>query len=235
MATQIEGLGVLGSSPPRSSDAFGSNTLGKDEFLKLLVAQLGAQDPLKPVDNQAFIAQLAQFSSVEQSAQTNQRLEQLLMAQAANNQTSAANLVGKDIVYRTDRLHCDGRSSTAVDAKLASDAATVSAIITDANGRTVRTITINNVKAGPVHLPWNGMDDNGNTVAPGEYTVKLTAGDADGKAITVTSQSSARATGISFEAGYAELIIDGTRVRMSDVVEINQPATQPETNTLTST
>ncbi len=82
MASQINGIGAIGTSA--SSDAVqGSNKLGKDEFLKLLVAQLANQDPTSPTDNQAFIAQLAQFSTVEQQSTMNDHLEALLVGESA--------------------------------------------------------------------------------------------------------------------------------------------------------
>ena len=60
---------ISSATTPTSADSAasttGSNTLGKDDFLKLLTAQLSNQDPLQLVDNQVFIAQLVQFSSVE--------------------------------------------------------------------------------------------------------------------------------------------------------------------------
>jgi flagellar basal-body rod modification protein FlgD len=60
------------------------NGVGIQEFLKILTSQLTNQDPLKPLDNQEFIAQVAQFTSLEQSRQLNQKIDQLLTLQAAN-------------------------------------------------------------------------------------------------------------------------------------------------------
>jgi len=53
----------------------GQQSLGKDDFMKLLVAQISHQDPLKPMDDTAFVSQLAQFSSLEQTMGINQRLD----------------------------------------------------------------------------------------------------------------------------------------------------------------
>ena len=96
------------------------NTLGKDDFLKLLTTQLQHQDPLQPMDSQAFIAQLAQFSSVEQLTALGTRLDTLLVAQASANQLQTASLVGKEVLFRSDQLRLDGKP-VAAQARLSRD------------------------------------------------------------------------------------------------------------------
>jgi flagellar basal-body rod modification protein FlgD len=60
-----------------------SSALGLQDFMKVLLTQLTFQDPLKPMDNQAFMAQMAQFTALDQTQQLNQRVQQLLENQAA--------------------------------------------------------------------------------------------------------------------------------------------------------
>lgn len=60
------------------------NSLGQEEFMKILLTQLTYQDPLKPLDNQEFIAQLAQFTSLEQTRQMNTSIDTLLTMQSSN-------------------------------------------------------------------------------------------------------------------------------------------------------
>lgn len=58
--------------------------LGIQDFLKILTSQLNNQDPLKPIDNQEFIAQIAQFTTLEQSRQLNDKIDRLLTLQSSN-------------------------------------------------------------------------------------------------------------------------------------------------------
>lgn len=234
MPTAIDSLSSLTGAPPssNSTNPTGSRTLGKNEFLKLLTTQLANQDPLSPTDNQAFIAQLAQFASVEQAEAANARLDALIVAQAANNQTSVANLVGKDIVYRTDTVSVLADRSTPIQGELAADAKQANAIITDQNGKVVRTLSLQDVKAGVVDFAWDGMDEQGLKVPPGTYKVKLTAADQQDKSITFDSQGRARATGVTFQSGYPELILNGVRVKLADIIQIAEAST-PATATTT--
>ena len=82
------------SATAATSAATKLNGVGLQDFLKILTSQLSNQDPLKPLDNQEFIAQVAQFASLEQNRQLNQKIDQLLSVQAA---TQSVGLLGKTV------------------------------------------------------------------------------------------------------------------------------------------
>ena len=146
--------------------------MGKDEFLKLMMAQLAHQDPTSPADSQAFVAQLAQFANVEQLQNVNSQLQTLLVAQNSSNQTEVVNLVGKDVVFKSTTLQFDGNATTTpVHGTLSADAATVNGTVKDKTGKVVATINGANMSKGPIDLTWNGLDTNGNRLPAGEYTV----------------------------------------------------------------
>jgi flagellar basal-body rod modification protein FlgD len=73
--------------------------LSQEDFLKVLLAQLSFQDPLDPLDNKDFIAQLAQFTSLEQSRQVNEKLETLLLFEGAGQ---AVGLLGRTVEVITE-------------------------------------------------------------------------------------------------------------------------------------
>lgn len=81
-----------------NSAAIRNAGLGQEDFLKVLLTQLSFQDPLKPLDNQEFIAQMAQFTNLELTRQQSDRVESLLTIQAA---TQAIGLIGKTVEVRT--------------------------------------------------------------------------------------------------------------------------------------
>jgi flagellar basal-body rod modification protein FlgD len=91
----IDSIGVTSSTTTVPKNA----SLGQDEFMKILLTQLQFQDPMKPMDNQEFMAQMAQFTTLEMSRQQNDKTDTLLTIQSA---TQALSLIGKEIEVRTD-------------------------------------------------------------------------------------------------------------------------------------
>jgi flagellar basal-body rod modification protein FlgD len=204
-----------------SASVAAKNVLGKDDFLKLLTAQLANQDPLQPVDNQAFIAQLAQFSSLEQLQNVTSRLDTLLLATASNNQLSTASLVGKSVSYKTTSVALDGSTAPSLTVKLDAHAS-VTCLVQDESGRTVRSLVLGARDAGTFDLGFDGRDASGAPLPAGQYTLQLSARDAQGQDVAVEARGQGRVTGITFEGGAAELLVGHDHVKLSDVSEITQ-------------
>jgi flagellar basal-body rod modification protein FlgD len=207
---------------PKSDKPTGSNALGKDEFLKLMMAQLSSQDPTAPSDSNAFVAQLAQFTSLEQMQNMNSSLESLLVGQASTNNTDAVSLVGKDVTYKTDQITLAAGDKPTVSAKLSGQASSITATITDSTGKVVRTLQLGGHDAGDMSVQWDGKDQSSNTAPAGNYTISITAKDANGNLVGVEQRGTGRVTGVSYESGYAQAIVGDQRLKMSDIIEINE-------------
>jgi flagellar basal-body rod modification protein FlgD len=217
------------TSSTQSSDALGtatsqSNALGKDAFMKLLVAQISHQDPLKPMDDTAFVSQLAQFSALEQALGTNSRLDTLSQQEAgvANSQTAA--LVGKSVTVRGSNVTTDGSGlAQPIGFTLNGAASQVTVTITDSSGKTVRTMQTGAHAAGLVNTAWDGRDGNGLLQTPGTYTVSVSAKDSSGTTVGVTQQTTGTLKAVSFDSGYTKLILDnGVEAPASDLLRVNQ-------------
>jgi len=111
--------------------------LGIQDFLKILTSQLNNQDPLKPIDNQAFIAQIAQFTTLEQSRQLNAKIDQLLALQSSNQ---SVGLLG-----RTVDVDSGGVTVTGTVTSISFDSGTPQIAITKSDGSTVHGISVSQV------------------------------------------------------------------------------------------
>src|SRR3954462_15896510 len=126
------------------SSALGTNkAMGKDDFLKLLVAQLKNQDPLAPQDNTQFVAQLAQFSSLEAAMGTNSRLDGITSQNQGLANTQVVSLVGKTATVKGSLVTATG-SGTAVPVNftLASATDSTNVSIQNASAKVIRTIPV---------------------------------------------------------------------------------------------
>lgn len=92
----IEALGAVSGT---SSSGSAAASVSMQDFVRILVSQLNNQDPLKPMDNQEFMTQLAQFTALEQSRQLNQNLEALLAVQST---TQSVGLIGRTVDVAAD-------------------------------------------------------------------------------------------------------------------------------------
>ena len=210
---------------PSSAEPTGSSKLGKDEFLKLLMAQLGNQDPTAPQDSEQFVAQLAQFASLELAQTTNAQLEALLVAQAGANQLASVDLVGKDVAYVDNVVQFDGGPAEARQIRLPAGAERVTVVVRNDAGDEVARQTIDGPFApGDVDYRFTGEGPSG-PLPPGSYTLEVTAVDDAGAAVDVEVWRRGNVDGVSFEEGYAQLIVEGRVLGLPDVIAVYDPQT----------
>lgn len=216
------GLGTSGLSPTGTT-ALGNaatKSLGKDDFLKLLMAQIQYQDPMSPMSDQAFVAQLATFSGLEQQMVANERLGELQMAQLSAGNAQLAGFIGQEVVARGDTLTLDGGPPPPISIQLEGNASDVEVTVRDASGGVVATVSAGGRSAGSGQIAWPGTDANGTPLPPGEYTVSVTAKDAQGGPVGVAPLVSGVVTGISFENGFAELLVGSRRIQPADILSV---------------
>ncbi len=221
------------SSPQSTADlskALGTDkSMGRDSFLKLLVAQLKNQDPLKPQDNSAFVAELAQFSSLEQSMGVNDKLNQMMLQNQGMANSNVINMVGQVATVKGSLITTDG-SGIGVPVNFSQDRASDKTVvqIMDANGKIVRTLDLGGRSVGISHITWDGRSDDGLVQPKGTYAVNIKANDADGGTVVVSQETSGTITGVAFDKGYPVLhLSSGVNAPVSDLLRVESPPKTP--------
>ncbi|MBI5683223.1 MAG: hypothetical protein HZC45_08720 [Deltaproteobacteria bacterium] len=198
----------------------GKSSLAKDDFMKLLVTQLEHQDPLNPVENTEFIAQLAQFSTLEGITNVEKGIGKMNNYLLSMNNSYLTGLIGKGIKTQGNTILFDGSNSKKIDYSLGGNAAKVNITIYDENGKEVRKIEAGSKIKGVNTVLWDGRDFNGKTLPKGEYNISVNAVGSDGASIGSGTLFTGKVDSVMFENGTPYLIVDGIRVSMSSVLEV---------------
>lgn len=157
-----------------SSTAKNSVSEAENRFLKLLTTQLKNQDPLNPLDNAQMTSQLAQISTVSGIEKLNATLQTLLDGMSVSQTTLTANLVGHAVLVPGSGLQlASGAAANGIE--LAGSADQVNVTIKDANGLTVKTLSLGAQAAGVHNFTWDGTTDDGRKAVDGTYTISVKA------------------------------------------------------------
>jgi flagellar basal-body rod modification protein FlgD len=200
-----------------SSTQTQKTTMGKDDFLKMLIAQLKNQDPLNPLDGTNFAAQLAQFSSLEQLQNMNTSLGTMSSSFASMNNVQVGNLIGNEVSAKGNTTIVEGSTNT-LYYNLPSDVKQGSVKIYDAQGVLVRTQTFGSQKTGINSLTWSCAN-----LPAGTYTYEVSATDTGGKEVTPTTMVTGKVTGATFKSGVPYLTVNEQDIAFADIISIRKP------------
>lgn len=152
----------------------------KDMFLELMMAQMENQDPLDPQDNGDFLAQLAQFSTVEGIEKLNGSMETFAQGFRSSQALQATALVGRKVQVQGNETFMDGINGMEGSVNLPSSTGDLKLHIFDSSGSLVRTVDHGSAEAGDIGFSWDGTDNAGNALPAGRYRIEATASQADG-------------------------------------------------------
>jgi len=211
----VEQTGGLGSAVKKKEE------LGQAEFMRLLVAQLNNQDPTKPMDNFEFLSQIAQFSTVSGIQDMQTSLSGLGESMVSTRAIQASSLVGRDVICASNQaLYVPGDEIEGVVAMPVA-ASGVQIQVSDSAGQLVKVLDIGNVDAGIHKFSWDGLLDDGTSIASGNYQV-IASGLVDGAVEALPAFASARVTSVSIGAGGSEISLNldgGDSVSYADVLQ----------------
>ncbi len=207
------------ASLPTTQD---DSVMGKNDFLKLLVAQLKHQDPLNPSESTEFTAQLAQFSSLEKLQNIEATLNGFEVYQSTLNNIQSSGFIGKTVTATGSMFNVTGGNPDPIRFDLANDADSVYIQIYDNYGGFVTDLPAGARPAGEQQVAWNGRDANGTAVADGAYTFTVMAMNADGAIVSSNSYTTGVVTGIDYKTGATNLLINDREVPISSVIRIEE-------------
>lgn len=232
--TSVSGAADNTSSTSAASQAASKTALDKDAFLKLLVAQISNQDPLKPMDNTEFVSQLSQFAMVEQAIAQSAHLEKLEAGVQGLTNGNMVDLVGKSVTVDGGSLTFDGTYAATGSATLGGAADAVKATIKDADGNTVRTLDLGKKGAGALSVTWDGRDEAQKLLPAGRYSLSVTATGSNGAPVSVSQTMTDVVDRVSYENGTTSLVLrSGATVKASSITSVGATST-PTTTTQTT-
>lgn len=223
---EVQNVTYVTATGASNQAAVADSVLDKDDFLKLLVAKLTHQDPLDPMADEDFVAQLAQFSSLEQLTNMNENLQQdiqwnYLLSQTISN-TMATSLIGRTVRADSSTLYLEEGGAADIAVNLDRPAAELTITIRDEYGTVVRTITRHDVGQGDHMINWDGTDDTGSQVAAGAYTVSVQAEDVNGNTFNPDQFVEGEVTGVTYRDGIALLNVNGQQLPLASVLEVKE-------------
>lgn len=221
MVSDVTLSGAINSANNTSQSAV---TLAEDfsQFLQLLTTQLQNQDPLSPMDSNEFTNQLVQFSQVEQSINTNSKLDDLVSLQLNGATSAALGYVGLDVSYVSAEIGFDGTNPVDLKYSLDTPATTSKLNIFDEGNNLI--ISLDAEKSAGVHnFTWDGKDSSGQLVPEGTYVFTVDSFDAQDEKIETTTVVKGRVKGIESQDGVVYALVGERAVAIPSILNASLP------------
>ncbi len=181
----------------------------QQDFLKLMVTQLQNQDPFKPMESGDFLGQIAAFGTSSGINELNQSFQSLAGSMTSNQNMQLVSLVGRSVQVASDVANYDGQTSVEGGFELPVTASDVNISIYDSSGQVIREIQMGTLQPGSHSYTWEGLNDNGTAVAPGNYFMAIDA-TIDGQVYALENLVSAQVSSVTLgAAGGSQLELQG--------------------------
>ena len=200
-----------------------STEMGQNQFLTLFTTQLKNQNPLDPMKNEALVAQLAQFSQLEATTAMKNSLDSMVSSMKSDRMLAGSSLIGRKVAVPDGPATLLGGQPVTGSVDLPTGADGVKFEVYNDKGQLVRSQILGAQTTGTMNLSWDGLDDNGQAMADGNYRFKVTAS-SNGVTSTPTVNTLSTVRSVS-SAGTADdawlLGVDGGKtISLSDVKRI---------------
>ncbi len=182
-------------------------TLGKDDFLRIMITQMKNQDPSNPFKAEQMATEMAQFTSVEQLHNLNSNFQKFAGQNQPLERMAMTQLIGKTVFIDKDRFPHDEGKTEALSFILPRNSKTTQVHVVNEAGETVFKKDMGEQGAGVVQFSWDGTNLTNQQTKGGNYQIKVEATDARGGTIQLANQAKSRVLGVSFEGTEPVLLI----------------------------
>ncbi|MBU2917883.1 MAG: flagellar basal-body rod modification protein FlgD [Psychrosphaera sp.] len=195
--------------------------MGQADFFALLTSQLAMQDPLNPTTNEDMISQMTQFTMSEGISDLGDKFDQFSASMTSNQALEASSLVGRNVLVNSSLSYSDGTGISG-QVPIPSAAQTVNMRVFDESGNLVKSEYLGDRSAGMMDFEWDGSDEDGNPLPPGQYKVEFNgfvAGESEG--LTVLTYGNVSSVTLGQNGTGLELNLQGLgAITLSDVLAV---------------
>lgn len=230
MASPVTGAGNFVSTLPKyeelkkaAANPAQKEEMGQQAFLTLFTTQLQNQDPLDPVKNEAFVAQLAQFSQLEATTKMADSMSSMASSMQSDRLLAGTSLIGKKVATPNGTAELLEGSNISGVVSAPNGADKVALEVYDSLGRKVFTQTLGRQAPGEVQVKWEGYNDKGERMPPGRYKVQATVS-SFGKVTQVPISTPATVRSVTFNGTTNEMMVEvegGGSVPLSQIKRVD--------------
>ncbi|MGB9613971.1 MAG: flagellar hook assembly protein FlgD [Fervidobacterium sp.] len=202
-----------------TSERITKKDLDKEAFLRLLITQLKSQDPLEPMKDRDFIAQMSQLSSLEQIMNMSKSVQSFVDTASQLYRTQAVSMIGKTAVVKTNVINVENGVAESKVFNVDTPSNIVIKIF-DSNGKLIKEEKIGQVEAGLQLFAWDGKDDKGLKVKDGKYIFRILKIKPDGGYDEIPSVESGTVSGVQFDSGKINVVVNSKIYDISEISEI---------------
>lgn len=204
------------SNPARTP----KNTLGKDDFMKLFIAQMQSQDPMNPQDATQMSAQMAQFNSLEQMMNLNKTLESMLKGQSTDRAVSMVNYIGKEVDLGNGMLKWDKNTLTKSIFEVEQPLANAFVEVRDAGGLVIAQQDLGNLMPGEHNVRWDGKLKDGSPANSGVYNFSLVGKTVEGGDVQIPIKAKVKVTGIDLKTEGGAFFTEIGKIDINDIASV---------------
>ena len=219
MAIDATGNNSALSAATATGNTNPKGVLGKDDFMKLLLVQLQYQDPTSPMDTEKILTQTSQLASLESADNTKTALEKLSASLGNAQQFSTIAAIGKTADLGSDTISHDKGSSSTFEVYFPNDVEQGSVVMTDADGKTIKTLNVGTKPAGVYQFTWDGSDNDGAEAESAIYHVNATYSDTNGNTLQ-TRLGAYPIESVRFDKGSTLVKVGSNYVPLENIVEV---------------